>query len=55
VLDVRKPAEKMAEQYDAENPEYAAKQIIEEKLRVVHGRHPCNEWCKSADYRKIPG
>jgi hypothetical protein len=43
----------MADQDDAENPQYAPKQIVEEKLPVVHRRHSGHERRKSANHRKV--
>jgi hypothetical protein len=43
----------MPDQDNAENPEYTPKQIVEEKLRVIHRCHSRNERRKSTNYRKI--
>src|SRR5258706_3648417 len=43
----------MADQDDDESQEYAPKQIVEEKLPVVHRRHSGHERRKSANHRKV--
>jgi hypothetical protein len=55
VLDVRQSAKEMPEQDDAENPKYAAQEIVEEKLWIMHCCHSSNEWCECPNDRKVSG